>query len=134
MLASSRRSRSECRVSRPRGSCRRQSNIAQAKGSTDAAVVSLSDANFPVGVDAGGAPQSPAPATALCGDHPYPLHVVCHADGHRLHPGAWRDLLVAEHCDQVQGVDLASVVGLGASKARRASVLIATFGRIVHFA
>lgn len=59
MLASSRRSRSECRVSRPRGSCRRQSNIAQAKGSTDAAVVSL-PANVPVGVDAGGTPPVPA--------------------------------------------------------------------------
>lgn len=61
MLASSRRSRSECRVSRPRGYCRRQSNIAQAKGSTDAAVVSLPDANVPVGVDAGGTPPVHAP-------------------------------------------------------------------------
>jgi hypothetical protein len=90
MLASSRRSRSECRVSRPRESCRRQSNIAQAKGSTDAAVVSL-PANVPVGVDAGGTPQSPTaspqPRARRCAATIHvPLHVVCHADGHPLHP------------------------------------------------
>jgi hypothetical protein len=87
MLASSRRSRSECRVSRPRGSCRRQSNIAPTKGSTDAALVSLSDANFPVDVDAGCAPPVANPGHGVVRrPSMYPLHVVCHADGHPLDP------------------------------------------------